>query len=101
MTDAPKVVVAAAAEQCDLITRALAQAGVDCELICEPHNCSDAPLCRWLAPEQLNDPSRVLLALEDAIATLEQTRHAFRSRQLAGLRHRLNVLLQSLSEQTR
>lgn len=98
MTDAPKVVVAAKAEQCDSIVRALEQAGVDCELICEPHDCSEAPLCRWLAPDQLNHAWRVRAELEEAIATLEGTRHAFRSRQLADLRYRLEALLQSLSE---
>lgn len=98
MTDAPKVVVAAAPEQCGTIIRALEQAGVECELICDPRDCSEAPLCRWLAPEQLNQAWRVRAELEDAIATLERTRHAFRSRQLADLRHRLEVLLQSLSD---
>ena len=98
MTDESKVVVAASSAQRDPIIKALKQAGLDCELICQPQDSSDAPLCRWLAPEQLNERSRVRFALEDAIDTLEQTRHAFRSRQLAGLRHRLEGLLQSLSE---
>ncbi|MEL0168277.1 MAG: hypothetical protein VW877_09155 [Pseudomonadaceae bacterium] len=101
MTDAPKVVVAAAREQCSAIIRALEQAGVDCELICDPRDCSEAPLCRWLAPEQLNQGWRVRAELEEAIATLERTRHAFRSRQLADLRYRLEALLQSLSEDAR
>ena len=98
MNDQPKVVVAASTVQRDPIIKALQQAGLDCELICQPQDCSEAPLCRWLAPEQLNERSLVRFALEDAIDTLEQTRHAFRSRQLAGLRHRLKGLLQSLSE---
>ena len=41
---------------------------------------------------------RVRAELEEAIATLERTRHAFRSRQLADLRYRLQGLLRSLSE---
>ena len=98
MTDESKVVVAAPAQQRDPIIKALQQAGLDCELICQPQDCSEAPLCCWLAPDQLSERSRVRFVLEDAIATLEQTRHAFRSRQLAALRHRLQGLLQSLSE---
>ena len=52
----------------------------------------------WLKPERLNQAWRVRAELEEAIATLERTRHAFRSRQLADLRYRLQGLLRSLSE---
>lgn len=68
------------------------------ELICDPADCAQAPLCRWLAPEELNDCGLLAGAIQDAIVTLEQTRHAFRSKQLGGLRRRLEKLLQELPD---
>ena len=98
MIDAPKVVIAGASERCAEIDQALEQTGLEYQLICEPDGCQEAPLCRWLKPERLNQAWRVRAELEEAIATLERTRHAFRSRQLADLRYRLQGLLRSLSE---
>ncbi|WP_157719030.1 hypothetical protein [Halopseudomonas salegens] len=72
--------------------------GYDLELICDPADCSQAPLCRWLDPEALNDSGQLTAAIQDAIFTLEQTRHAFRSKQLGGLRRRLETLLQELPD---
>lgn len=68
------------------------------ELICDPADCAQAPLCRWLDPQALNDCGQLTAAIQDAIATLEQTRHAFRSKQLGGLRRRLEKLLQELPD---
>mgnify|MGYP001368225334 CR=1 FL=1 len=76
---------------------ALERAGLEYQLICEPDSCQDAPLCRWLKPERMNQAGRVRAELEEAIATLERTRHAFRSRQLADLRYRLQGLLRTAS----
>ncbi|SFM75648.1 hypothetical protein SAMN05216256_11919 [Halopseudomonas pachastrellae] len=101
MIDALKVVVAGASERCAEIDQALERAGLEYQLICEPDSCQDAPLCRWLKPERMNQAGRVRAELEEAIATLERTRHAFRSRQLADLRYRLQGLLRSLSEEPR
>lgn len=68
------------------------------ELICDPADCSQAPLCRWLDPQALNECGQLIAAIQDAIATLEQTRHAFRSKQLGGLRRRLEQLLHELPD---
>ena len=69
----------------------------DCEVIEDPHDCSRAPLCRWLGSARLGEEGRVRAALSDAVATLERTRHAFRSRELGQLRQRLEQLLVELS----
>lgn len=69
----------------------------DCEVIVDPHDCSRAPLCRWLDDTGLGPDGRVQAALSDAVATLERTRHAFRSRELGQLRRRLEQLLVELS----
>lgn len=66
------------------------------ELICDPTDCAQAPLCRWLAPEELNHCGQLAAAIQDAITTLEQTRHAFRSKQLGSLRQRLEKLVREL-----
>jgi len=69
----------------------------DCEVIEDPHDCSQAPLCHWLGDARLGEAHRVRAALSDAVATLERTRHAFRSRELGQLRQRLEQLLVELS----
>ena len=66
------------------------------ELICDPKECDQAPLCRWLDPQSLNDDGQLMSAVLDAIETLEATRHAFRSKQLGSLRRRLEKLLREL-----
>ena len=68
------------------------------ELICDPVDCTQAPLCRWLAPDDLNQCGQLVAAIQDAIATLEQTRHAFRSKQLGSLRQRLEKVGRELPE---
>lgn len=68
------------------------------ELICDPVDCAQAPLCRWVTPQPLNECGHLAAAIQDAIATLEQTRHAFRSSQLGGLRRRLEKLIQEFPE---
>lgn len=67
------------------------------EVICSPNDCSQAPLCRWLDPAPLGPEGRVQTALLDAVETLIRTRHAFKSRELAELRKRLEQLLEELS----
>lgn len=69
----------------------------DCEVIEDPHDCSHAPLCRWLDEAPLGPDGQVQAALAEAVATLERTRHAFRSRELGQLRQRLEQLLSELS----
>ena len=69
----------------------------DCEVIADPGQCSQAPSCRWLQGEQLASDGRIQTALSEAVETLERTRHAFRSRDLAQLRQRLEQLLEGLS----
>lgn len=68
-----------------------------CEVIESPHDCSQASLCRWLDAAGTDTAARMKDALSDAVATLERTRHAFRSRELGQLRRRLEQLLGELS----
>jgi len=67
------------------------------DVICSPNDCSQAPLCRWLEQAPLGPEGRMQTALLDAIETLIRTRHAFKSRELADLRRRLEQLLEDLS----
>ncbi|WP_252272102.1 hypothetical protein [Pseudomonas subflava] len=69
----------------------------DCEVIEVPLECSRASLCGWLREAPVGERDRVQAALNDAVATLERTRHAFRSRELGQLRQRLERLLVELS----
>lgn len=73
---------------------ALCQAGLSCKLLHDPRDCQHAPACRWLQP--LSTEMQVRLTLDDAISTLEKTRHAFKSRDLADLRRRLQQLMETL-----
>lgn len=68
------------------------------EVICSPDDCSKAPLCRWLDHAPLGPEGRAHGALLDAVETLIRTRHAFKSRELAELRRRLERLLDELSD---
>ncbi|MDD0844975.1 hypothetical protein [Pseudomonas sp. Gutcm_11s] len=68
-----------------------------CEVIESPQDCSQAPLCRWLNDAEMDLAARMKDALNDTVATLERTRHAFRSRELGLLRRRLEQLLVELS----
>lgn len=72
----------------------LCQAGINCQLLHSPRDCQHAPACRWLQP--LPKELHVRLILENAINTLEKTRHAFKSRDLADLRRRLQELAETL-----
>lgn len=67
------------------------------DVICDPGDCSQAPLCRWLEDAPLGPAGQVQAALLDAVTTLVRTRHAFKSRELAELRRRLERLLEELS----
>lgn len=60
-------------------------------------DCQQAPLCAWLQPPAPSTRGHIHGVLADAIATLERTRHAFRSRELGELRKRLQSLQQTLS----
>ncbi|WP_341304188.1 hypothetical protein [Pseudomonas sp. TMP25] len=73
---------------------ALCNAGISCQLVNSPRDCQHAPACRWLQP--LTNELQTRLILNDAINTLEKTRHAFKSRDLADLRRRLQALMETL-----
>lgn len=73
---------------------ALCQAGLSCKLLHDPRDCQHAPACRWLQP--LPAEVQLRLILDEAISTLEKTRHAFKSRDLADLRKRLQQCLEIL-----
>lgn len=99
MTERMKVVVTPASpDQLHVVQEVLRNSAVDCLLICEPADCRLAPMCRWLGPSSVNREGLLAGALVDAIRTLEQTRHAFKSKQLGELRRRLQQLLESLPD---
>ncbi|WP_152486829.1 hypothetical protein [Halopseudomonas pelagia] len=91
-----RLILAVAQGQSDDVVRALGQANISHELICQVADCSKAPACRWVGEEDLNSSGVLAAAVLDAIETLEQTRHAFRSKQLGDLRRRLEALLERL-----
>lgn len=94
---APAMVVRAERDQLAQARRLLDQARLECEVVCAPGDCEQSPLCRWLDPAQLNAPGQAHAALVDAIEVLERSRHAFKSRELGGLRRRLESVLRELS----
>lgn len=69
-----------------------------CEVINCAQDCSQAPLCQWLDPSPVGPNGQIHSALQDAVSTLERTRHSFKSRELADLRKRLERLLEELSD---
>lgn len=76
----------------------LQQAGLDCQMLGHPADCLLAPLCQH---QQQGELQQLREALHDSIATLERSRHAFRSRELGALRQRLEQLLDNLSQSRR
>ncbi len=93
-----RLVLAVAQGQSNEVSRALDLAHIHHELICQATDCSQAPVCRWLQEDDLNSSGLLAACVFDAITTLEQTRHAFRSKQLGELRRRLETVLESLPE---
>ncbi|CAI8934107.1 CZB domain-containing protein [Pseudomonas sp. IT-P253] len=85
-------------ELADQLRHLLVHIALDCEVLSVPGNCSAAPFCRWLGEAQLGLAGRVQVALVEATEVLEQTRHAFKSRELGLLRRRLVALLDELSD---
>lgn len=71
----------------------LRQTGWSSEVLKEPSQCLHAKTCHWLQQPSLE---HLRAALDDAIAVLEGSRHAFRSRDLAALRWRLLHLRERL-----
>lgn len=73
----------------------LHSAGWACQVVHNAGACEQAPHCHWL--EQLPAQQvHMRAALDDAIATLEKTRHAFKSTSLGELRRRLQQLREEL-----
>lgn len=85
-------------ELADQLRQLLVHIAPDCEVLSAPSNCSAVPICRWLGEAQLGSAGLVHAALLDATEVLEQTRHAFKSRELGLLRRRLVTLLDRLSD---
>jgi hypothetical protein len=69
-----------------------------CEVLGQPGDCSQAAGCRWLQALPPPQAGAVQALLSDAVEVLEQTRHAFKSAQLARLRKRLSRMLEDLSD---
>lgn len=69
-----------------------------CEVLGQPGDCSQAASCRWLRALPPHQAGEVQALLRDAVEVLEQTRHAFKSAQLAQLRKRTMRMLETLSE---
>lgn len=85
--------------QCVSRVRQLLQAQAPgCEVLGQPSDCSQAARCRWLQALPPHQAGAVQALLSDAIEVLEQTRHAFKSAQLAQLRKRLSRMLEDLSD---
>lgn len=82
------------------LRRLLHNEGLDCSVLARPQDCSQAPLCGWLQDQPLPAHAALHATLADAIEVLERTRHAFKSRDLAGLRQRLEQLLGELPAPT-
>lgn len=78
----------------------LDDAGIDCQILSSPDACLLAAHCRAIEPAATQRLNHLQQALHDTVATLEKTRHAFKSRDLAELRKRLEGLLQNLSDTT-
>ncbi|KAF1053831.1 MAG: hypothetical protein GAK43_01208 [Stenotrophomonas maltophilia] len=76
----------------------LAAYEVPCAVLAEPCDCEYAPRCRWLKDAPLGPTGQIQALLVDAIAVLERSRHAFKSRELGMLRKRLAQTLSELSE---
>lgn len=73
-------------ELADQLRQLLVHIAPDCEVLCAPSDCSAVPFCRFLGEAQLGAAGQVHAALLDATEVLEQTRHAFKSRELGLLR---------------
>lgn len=87
-------------ELADQLRQLLVHIAPDCEVLSAPSHCSAVPFCRWLGEAQLASAGVGQAALLDATEVLEQTRHAFKSRELGLLRRRLVALLDKLSDST-
>ncbi|QKE65061.1 hypothetical protein HNE05_17445 [Aquipseudomonas campi] len=82
------------------VRRLLHSDGLDCAVLARAQDCSQAPLCGWLQDQPLPAHAALHAGLADAIEVLERSRHAFKSRELADLRQRLQQLLGELSAPT-
>ena len=82
-------------EDAEAACATLCGAGWPCQVLRDASDCAQAPHCHWL--EQLPAQQvHMRAALDDAIATLEKTRHAFKSTNLGELRRRLQRLREEL-----
>lgn len=84
--------------QCiDRVRQLLHAQAPGCEVLEQPSDCSQAASCRWLQVLPSHQAGEVQALLSDVVEVLEQTRHAFKSAQLAKLRKRTMCVLESLS----
>ncbi|MDP2243520.1 hypothetical protein [Pseudomonas sp.] len=84
--------------QCiDRVRQLLHAQAPGCEVLEQPSDCSQAASCRWLQALPQDQAGEVQALLSDVVEVLEQTRHAFKSAQLAKLRKRTMCVLESLS----
>lgn len=67
------------------------------EVVGSAEGCQQNPLCHWLQRLPPQTLGEVRASLDEAVATLERTRHAFKSTQLATLRKHLSRLRDELS----
>lgn len=85
------------AQACQQVKHLLQRQAPDCQIIASALDCRQGPLCQWLQPLPARSLGAVQVSLDDAVSVLERSRHAFKSAQLAGLRQRLQHLLEELS----
>lgn len=98
-TNQTRLLVTLPKPQCVSRVRQLLQAQAPgCEVLGQPRDCSQAAHCHWLQALPPHQAGTVQALLSDAVEVLEQTRHAFKSAQLAQLRKRLNRMLEDLSD---
>lgn len=85
--------------QCVSQVRQLLHAQVPgCEVLGQPRDCSQAACCHWLQALPPHQAGEVQALLRDAVEVLEQTRHAFKSAQLAQLRKRMMRMRDNLPD---
>lgn len=87
----------AQSRQC--VAQLLRRQAPHCQIIGELDDCRSEPACRWLQPLPAHSLGALKADLEEAVNVLDNSRHAFKSAQLAALRKRLSRLAEELSAQ--
>ncbi|MGQ7816388.1 hypothetical protein ACUTAH_12135 [Metapseudomonas furukawaii] len=76
--------------------RLLARDALECAVLVDSGDCTRAPLCHWLKDPPQGQAGQLRALLVETVSVLDDTRHAFRSRELGRLRKRLELALREL-----